>query len=564
MADAPLPRELVQGRGWANRRVWLAASLIFVLIRAIPNITYPIARDQATYCVIGQGLLSGQHLYRDLWDNKPPGIFYIFALIVRVFDHAMWSVGLIDILWLLVISYCIFRFAERYLGPAGGGIAVIVNASWHVWAGYWEAAQTETFLTLFVFVGYLLVSIPRKAVFLRHFAAGVALGAAFWLKYNALAFLPLVALLPYLDFKGIDEKPRRVTLTISRRDWLVRAGVLMGGLTLTVVVVLGYFRFAGAWDALKEVQFAVLPRYSAMALERTPHYSLWALLMTEYSLGLPTEIGALVALVLAWRSRDLARFAPVFAAAGIGYLCTASQVRFHAYAFETSFPFFAMIWGYLVVRLYEGFRALARRLMARGWRLARVLVWVLFASILAWPIPEQAFNTLAHYKALAAWWRNPEVFYAAYAWPNPISHFPDQMRVISYLRKNLRPGDEIFVWGSEPLIYFQTGRLCPARFVSNLALVSPWAPPRWRQEMLEDLEESPPAFLVVARDDAVPYIAYNNLDSEEFLQVFPEFAIFIDDHYEVAKDLEYFAIYRRVDFSTATGGEKLLPSQSHR
>ena len=563
MAEASLPRAPVPSPAWASRRVWLVASLIFVLIRAIPNITYPIARDQATYCVIGQGLLSGQHLYRDLWDNKPPGIFYLFAVVVRLFDHAMWSVGLIDILWLLAISYCIFRFAERYLGPAGAGIAVVVNASWHVWAGYWEAAQTETFLMLFVFVAYLLVSDSTRAVFLRHFAAGVALGAAFWLKYNALAFLPLIALLPYLDFKGIDERPRRITLSISRREWLIRAAVVIGGLAFTVVAVLGYFRLAGAWEALKEVQFVVLPRYSAMALERTPHYALWATLLTEYTLGRATEIAALVALVLAWRSRDLARFGPVFLAAGLGYLCTASQIRFHAYAFETSFPFFAMIWGYLVVELYEGFRALARRLMARGWQLARVLVWVLFMSILAWPVPDQAFNLLAHYRALGAWWRNPDVFYAAYAWPNPISHFPDQMRVIEYLRKNLRPSDEIFVWGSEPLIYFQTGRRCPARFVSNLALVSPWSPPRWRGEMVNDLEKSPPAFLVVARDDAVPYIAYTNFDSEEYLQVFPEFAIFINDHYELAKDLEYFAVYRRDVPDAAGEGEASRPPQSH-
>lgn len=81
--------------------------------------------------------------------------------------------------------------------------------------------------------------------------------------------------------------------------------------------------------------------------------------------------------------------------------------------------------------------------------------------------------------------------------------------------------------------------------------------------MVGDLEKSPPAFLVVARDDAVPYIAYNDFDSEEYLQVFPEFAIFINDHYALAKDLEYFVIYRRVEFSTAEGGERPLPPQSH-
>ncbi len=44
----------------------LAVVLIFVFIRALPNISYPIGRDQATYCVISQGLLHGQQLYRDL------------------------------------------------------------------------------------------------------------------------------------------------------------------------------------------------------------------------------------------------------------------------------------------------------------------------------------------------------------------------------------------------------------------------------------------------------------------------------------------------------------------
>ena len=54
----------------------MALSLGLVLLMAIPNLSYPIGRDQATYCVIGQGLLDGARVYRDLWDNKQPGIFY--------------------------------------------------------------------------------------------------------------------------------------------------------------------------------------------------------------------------------------------------------------------------------------------------------------------------------------------------------------------------------------------------------------------------------------------------------------------------------------------------------
>lgn len=549
MADAsPLPARLVD---WKHRHGWLLASLLFVAVRAIPNLCYPIGRDQATYLTIGQGLLNGQLLYRDLWDNKPPGVFYLFALVVKVFGPVMWCIGLLDIFWLLAISYFIFRFTERYLGTGAAVVAVVFNASWHVWAGYWEAVQTETFLILSVFASFFLVTGDGRWVRLRHLLAGILFGAAFWLKYNALALMPLVVLLPYLDMSGLDSSPRRVGLSIPCRRWLGRVLAFLLGFGGAVGVVLVLFWFSDSWAALKEVQFVVLPRYAAMALERTPHYPLWAVVQTELVLGSWTEVALFVAFVIAWRKHELARLGPILVAVGLGYLCVALQVRFHYYAFETVYPFFAMAWGYVVVKIFQGFRVLAQSCQARGWKLARVLVWVLFVNMAAWPLPEQIANIVAHYKALAGWWREREVFYAAYPWPNPISHFPDQMRVISYLRKNLGLNDGVFVWGSEPLIYFLTRRPCPARFVSNLALMAPWSPPAWRNEMVRQLEKSPPRFLVVARDDAVPYIAYTRRDSEEYLQVYPELAIFIADYYEPAEDLDNFVIYERRGFSQA-------------
>ena len=99
-----------------HARWWLWGALTLAFLRVLPALRFPIGRDEATYAVIGQGLLHGQHLYRDLWDNKPPGIFYIYAVIVKIFGPVMWSIGIVDILWMLAISICIFYFARRYLG----------------------------------------------------------------------------------------------------------------------------------------------------------------------------------------------------------------------------------------------------------------------------------------------------------------------------------------------------------------------------------------------------------------------------------------------------------------
>src|SRR5437764_2898854 len=129
--------------------------MLFVALRALPNISYPMHRDQATYCVVAQDLLRGAKLYRDVWDNKPPGVFWIYEVIVKLFGPVMWSVSVVDVLWLLAISYCIFRLAERYLGRPPAAIAVLVNAGWHCRAGYRNAGQGDTFLILFVLVACL-------------------------------------------------------------------------------------------------------------------------------------------------------------------------------------------------------------------------------------------------------------------------------------------------------------------------------------------------------------------------------------------------------------------------
>jgi len=282
----PRPRPIRTG----SRR-WLLTALALVALIALPSISYPIGRDQATFCVIGQGLLRGQQLYRDLWDNKPPGIFWIFALVVKVFGPIMWSVGLLDILWLLAISYLIFRFADRYLGTAAAVIAVLVNAAWHCRVGYVNAGQPECFLMLFVFAAYFAVSGNGRWQVARQLAAGLCLGAAFWLKYNALAFFPLLAVVPYLDWSRLDARPRQVRLLIPWRSWCKRIGVLLAGFSTTVALVLCYFWLAGSWSSLKEIQFEVLPRYVAIAVQRIPQY--WAVPIgaTMARLGLWTLFG---------------------------------------------------------------------------------------------------------------------------------------------------------------------------------------------------------------------------------------------------------------------------------
>ena len=513
---------------------------------AIPNFSYPIGRDQATYCVIGRGLLHGARLYRDLWDNKPPAIFYLYAAIVKIFGPAMWSIGLLDILWLLAISTCIFRFAERTLGKAAAFVAVLVNAALHVRAGYWDAGQPETFLVLFIFGSYSLLSGRNRHSKLKEAGAGLLFAAAFWVKYNAVVFAPLL-LLAALQAKGeagnnslktIAGTPSiRWTSTIIR----LAAGFFCGSFLMVSVCL-----FSGAWSAFVEQQFKVLPRYAATASAGIPHYWAWAAGRVEFWLGFWALCAVPAAILVAWRRHHLGRLAPAIVGAACGFAALAVQVRYQPYYFETCYPLFAIFWGYLGVQACEGARALAHYFGRHNWRVARALIWVVFANLVALCLPGPVTRLVTNYRAFNQWRHGPAQFYSNYSWPGAAEDFRDVLRVVDYLRRHPAPAEGVYVWGNEPLIYYLSGHRPPVRFVWNLPLIAPWGLPGWRQELVRRLTRVPPRYVIVARDDEVHGLSGTWQDSAQALQSFPALADYLHAFFRPCQDEVTFEIYCRV------------------
>ena len=75
--------------------------------------------------------------------------------------------------------------------------------------------------------------------------------------------------------------------------------------------------------------------------------------------------------------------------------------------------------------------------------------------------------------------------------------------------------------------------------------MSPWAPPAWRQQLLRDLEGSPPTFIVVAQKDELASVTLSSLDSQQYLSIYPGLAGFISGSYEFMGAVPDFVVYRR-------------------
>lgn len=547
---------------------WLLAGLAAVLLRALPNLRYPIGVDQGIYCIVGQGLLHGQLPYRDLWDIKSPGIYYVYALIVKVFGPVMWCVGVVDILWLLAISFCIFYFARFYLGTPAAALAMVFNAVRHCEIGYNDAAQAETFLMLCVFGAWFLLrdddtitsllsrdrscSLPEGRRYgsiqrvCRCIAAGLILGAAAWLKYNAILFFPFILLMPFVDFRELDRGVSRVRMVVSWKDWLVRMSFVAVGFIIAIIGVLAHFWISGAWPAMKEAHFMVLPRYGATGFHFTVLYLARALRLTQANLGFWTEVIAVLSVVIAWWRRELSSLAPVLFLALAGYLCVVIQGRFHFYHFETCHPLFSMFWGYICVKTWEGFQYVGKLFRERRWAIAGALTWGVLAILVYAVLGVERVRVTQQYGFLADWWRDPVVSYKNYYLQLPLERLSDQLGMIEFLKQNSSQVDAVYVWGIVPLTSFLAERQNPSRFFYNYPLISTWGLESWRQELVHTLERKCPRYIIVERCDANPVFTNNSMTSEEYLRLgrFPGLTNLMRREYEPAAHYNYFDVYR--------------------
>jgi len=536
--------------------------MVAVLLRALPNLRYPIGHDEAIFCMVGQGLLRGQAIYRDVWDIKPPGIYFIYALIVKLFGHVMWSIGVVDVLWVLAISCCIFYFARPYVGAPAASAAMFFNAVRHCRQGYIHAAQPETFLMLCVFgIWFLLRAGAEAPAFApsggqdgsrapgewlraaRCVAAGLLMGAAFWLKYNAVPFFPFLLIVPFLDFAAWDKGSLRVRLTVPWKNWLSRVAFIAAGFILAVLGMFLYFRLSGAWPAMKETQFVVLPHCRTTGFPRGAYFVEWALRRIQNHMGFWTEVMAPLTLLISWRRRQLHLLAPVLLLGLAGLISATMPARFLLYYFETCYAFFSIFWGYVCANVWDGLQYLRRVFECHRWILARSLLWLVAAGLLFSLFAEEGVRIVQQYRFLGDWWRNPRLSYQVYYYQFTMDAFAEQLRVTDYLREHSTPRDQVYVWGFAPLISFLAQRQNPSRFVYNEPLIATWGPESWRVELVRDLSSKHPRFIVVERGDYSFEMTGTMMDSEQCLRAFIPLANLMKDRYHSVANYTDFRVY---------------------
>ena len=187
--------------------------------------------DESLYRLIGDALLHGHAPYAAIWDRKPAGLFVLVALVQAVAGPGALALHLAAAVAVGLGAWCLAGIA-RVLLPGLALAGPVAAVLWIVYADRsgGTGANAELFFVPLNLAGFWLMLGARGMPGL--FGAGLLLGAALQVKYNAAFIWPACGL---------------GWLLLSRRPvatW--RAAVAVGlGAALPTLAVLGWYALVG-------------------------------------------------------------------------------------------------------------------------------------------------------------------------------------------------------------------------------------------------------------------------------------------------------------------------------
>lgn len=228
----------------SSRVIWTALVIGLLLLR-VPALVQPPGGDQSLYVYSGQRVLDGGVPYEATWDQKPPGIFYVYALLWRLWPHPS-VVALADLIVAALVASLLIVLGRRFGSASAGGLAACVfllfaHPSLTRLSGVYVRGQCETFIALLVTIALVIASAPTRRQSAPLLLAGVFLGLAVWLKYNALVYaLPIAAFASLAPGERTDRGP-----------WDIDAIRIGFGVVVITAVALVYFQVHGALTDLR-------------------------------------------------------------------------------------------------------------------------------------------------------------------------------------------------------------------------------------------------------------------------------------------------------------------------
>ncbi len=429
--------------------------------RAFPN------RDSGFFLYMGEQLLAGRTPYLDVWDHKPPGIFYADAAALWIGGHRLWGLWIMEFLNLLGSVIICHRLAKKYLLPESAILAPMVLLSCIPFVIH-DGNLTEEFGMFFQFLAAWFFLGSKRSPWTMA-GCGMAVAACFLLKPN-LAGVGFVAVLFTLAW--IDKTGWKPALADLLAMGLGAAVILMAALTPFIL----HHALPQMWDAVVGYNTA----YAHSTLKDKVNAALAGGSFFEGNGVLDLAVIGVVAIIIGLAGKKTEAF-------------TTNRLAVFCLVWLPVEIFLSAITGRQYEHYFMPWLAPISFLAAHG--SCAFVNYVagqnLFSSLRRFS-RDQIQSAVGMLIFIPALWTTVEL--VCHATPETGLR---EMAAVSYVRQNTSPSDTVLVWGANVGINFFAQRRSPSLYAYQYPLYTTnYVTPQMIARFLDDLQKNRPKLII--------------------------------------------------------------------
>ncbi len=511
-----------------------------------------LGADSGLFAYTGQQILAGRLLYQNVWDEKPPGIYYLDTLAMYLAGENLWSIWWLGLLWIAASISALYLFMDKLLSVTPALLGAFIFLMMVMYPDYYQGGNfTEVYallpqvLAIGIFAQYLFSGGKSRWIF----ALGIITAAAFLIKptYIAMGSTALLVTL-YLDLRRQPAWQAFIHLLIY-----------MLGLSIPLGTVAVYMLSKGTlgemWYAVFTYNFQYTKQGFSLATLQTTistfiaNQPMAAIFAASVAFLLVFVVLNEEALLKPYRDKiqsiaDFDRvaqrtwvFASIAVALPLEWILVSVSGKNFGHYFLTPLPAMTAGCAYLFAEIRS---ALPKRNKRDIWPiLSFALLIVLFFTWFA----KVAVNDAPHLSQIASLWK----------YPLSGSYKPDELT--QYILDNSKPTETVLVWSIHPALNFLTQRRSPTRyaFILPLLMQTPDIDTRY-QTFMDELSADPPALILAQPNSSsgIPFFGgkEDNLCSGCSPGVrsgFITFKRYVDAHYTLAKQIYDWQIFKRIN-----------------
>jgi len=454
--------------------------VIAILVAAVSIIRWrlvemPLERDEGEYAYFGHLILKGITPYKEAYNMKLPGIYYMYALIMAIFGESYKGIHIGCLVMNAGTMVLLYASLKRFFNPMTGvitaGIYGLMALSYNFLAFAAHATHFAVFyvaLSLFFFSKY-----EQNKKILFALLTGGMLGMAFLMKQQAVYFI-LFGGITFLAFQLLD-KPLNISKTIVN-TLSFSAGVFIPYIVVLVIMfATGTFEKFWFWTVQYASKYASgLPWSDGKQLLSMTFSPMW----DEFKwIWILAGAGGLIVVFTKFsvKQKILVLSFALFAA-----LATTPGFYFRPHYFIVVLPAVGLL---AAITLDYAGRLLVQyiKMNVLGLALPLVILFLLFNST----ISKSKFYYSTTDPVGICKWRYTT---------NP---FVESVEIARYIKANSSDTDKIAVLGSEPQIPFYADRRSATGHIYTYGLMEIHEYNlKMQEEMIAEIEKSKPLFMV--------------------------------------------------------------------